>query len=281
LRVLAAVAGAAASAPAPLLDPEGTPVVLPAPPAPGTVTFGSGATGSNALFVAATTATASPLAFLVGPDGTTQSLSNALPVPAGTTTCLTITPSRLPFGISRVITGTGATRPRWLYAEITEQGALGSSFDFDVLTNDVLCPVLSPTPDGYVAAWQNRVGTHFAEVLTGPAGIGLDSGLLKGAVRFGGADLQPPLAAIASAGHDFHITFASRPPAVERYTRFGIQAGGRLDLPVTGTGGTVAAWPKNGSTFVTYLETPAGGGAPSRRLLEVECPGPTGDASVD
>jgi hypothetical protein len=283
LRFVTVTAGAPATPATPLIDPEGNPVILSAPPPAGTVVFGSSTTGTNALFVAATIPTAAPIAFLVGPDGATQSLGSTLPAAAGgTTTCLTVTASRLAFGVSRVISATPpGTRPRWLYAEITEQGMVGSSFDFDILTNDSLCPVISPTPEGYVAAWQNRVGTYHAEVITGPGGLSLDSGLLKGAVRFGGADAQPPLTCIASAGHDIHITFGSQPPAVERFTRFGIQAGGKLPLPATGSVGLATAWPKNGSTFVTFLETPAAGGAPLRRIHEVECPSGAADAAVD
>ncbi|HEY0707102.1 MAG TPA: hypothetical protein VGG33_09900 [Polyangia bacterium] len=282
LRLITVATGTPPTTPVPLLDPEGQPVILPAPPPPGTVALGSAASGTNALFVAATAPTSAPVAFLITSDGTSQSLASFLPAPAGATTCLTLMPSRLAFAVSRVIPSTTPNvRPRWLFAEISEQGTIGNNFDFDVLSNDSACPVLSPTPFGYVAAWQNRVGTYFAEVRTGAAGISLDSGLLKGAVRFGGADSQPGLACIASGGHDVHITFASRPPSVERFTRFGIQAGGALAVPAGGQVGPVTAWPKSGSTFVTFLESPAGGGAPLRRVVEVECPGPGLDASAD
>jgi hypothetical protein len=69
---------------------------------------------------------------------------------------------------------------------------------------------------------------------------------------------------------------------VERFTRFGIREGGPLSLPTAGQIGPMAAWPRNGSTFVTYLDNSsvAAGLDASRQWLEITCPSTAPDAGT-
>lgn len=268
----------------PVLDNDGKEIVLPAAPGPTgpALAFGSSTTGNRAILTwsaqpgtgaapGATVSTSPPQVLLLGADGMPLPSPPALEQ-SGPFTCLAVTQSRLTFGISRVVLPLNADdRPAWLFAEGDDGGNIAGGFNYEVFTKTMGCPHIVARPAGYTFAWQNRVGTYFADAETTPAGVFFNSNIAKGAVRFGGPDQQPPIAGVASAGLDFVLTFDAQAPFTERFSRMGIQQGGRLPLPISRRIGTVAAHSKGDLTFATYLDQ--GPSATVRRLVKVECAG--------
>jgi hypothetical protein len=275
LWIVTVAAGGTPTAPRPLLDADGAPIVLPArPSATGAqIAMGSSASGRRAVLVWSPAPTGAPRFLLLGADATPIKPTHTLDATAAFT-CLSVTPSRQRFGISRVLAPNAPTneRPAWVQAEIDDDGRIYDVFNYQVFTHQMGCPVVSPRPAGYTFAWQTRAGTYFADVENRASGLTYYSNIAKGAVHFGGPDKQPPLACVASAGLDFAVTYDARPPLLERFSRFGIQQGGSLALPAAPRGGPVSSWPRgtDGATFLTYLDQVGGG--PIRRFLRVECP---------
>ena len=276
LQVLALNAGAAAaSGPRPLQDPDGKDVVIPAGATAVQAAMGTAISGNRALFTwGQGTQPAAPEVLLLGADGATSRPSGS--VAAGPTPwdCLAVVPSRADFGISRLVRPTGpGGRPSWTFAEFKDDGTVTYTLAIDSSTAEMGCPTVAPTPKGYAIAWQNTHGTYFSDVDITRERIFVTSDIVRGAVRFGGPDRQPPLASVAAMGKEFGIVYAtSSGPLVDRFTIFGNPRGGSLHLPSRGRSGLVSAWPRVDAMFMTYLDRGTDPASDVRPFAKVDCP---------
>ncbi len=92
--------------------------------------------------------------------------------------------------------------------EIRGDGGLDDYVTFRLGTVHPSCPLSSATTGGYVTTWQNELGGWIG-VYDAASNI-LTSKLFAGAVTFGGADAQPPLAGVgALAGGDYAVVLAT------------------------------------------------------------------------
>jgi hypothetical protein len=275
LQIIAVVSGSMPAPPRPLLDPDGNPVVLAAPAADAaapTLAMQSLPSGKRALVTwAAAGSTTAPRMLLLEDGGTTRAPVSELPDSASPSACLAITQSRLQFGISRTVPATApGNRLGWLFSEFDEDGKLGTSFNLSLSTSEGGCPTVGPTPRGYTISWQTQAGTYFADVDTTRAGDFYTSNFLLGAVRFGGPDAQPPVAAVVSSGYDFSLIFDGPTPTIDRFSLYGVPQGGTLKLPGSRRMGPLSAWSTLATVFMTYLDRPDG--RPTRRFTKVGCP---------
>lgn len=264
--------------PRPFADPDGTPMVLPGPPVPGKIeiAMGSARDGSTAIVAWSVPTADGPalVALLVGPDGVTKRLPAPFPLTLykpPSARCLAITPSRTGgFGVSRILDpATPDGKPSWWFAELDATGVITDSYEFESSSDVVGCPTVGPTPKGYLLAWQNRVGTYFAEVEPTPSGLFINSNIAKGAVRFGGPDRQPPVACVASVGYNLAFTFDGPTPSIELHSPFGEQVDGTLILDSGRRSGPLSAWPSDASWFLTYLGESAG--TATRKFVKIDC----------
>lgn len=149
--------------------------------------------------------------------------------------------------------------PSWRSVEVKPNGMVGGSLRL-VLNKQAHCPTVAPTAKGYALVWQNDDGTFLAEFNLEQPGTTIPF-LVAGAVKFGGAKSQPPVACLAQVGKDFSITFA-RPsgPEVWRIDNvYGTRVGAPLVLPSRqGDVGPTSAWPASNASYTTYLDLVSG-----------------------
>jgi hypothetical protein len=262
-------AGAVASAPRSLFD-------LPADPRSLRISMGSSQSGQRAVLAWGIDSATdkSPQVLLLGADGVPTGepipLYRSQP-PFPTFDCLTITPSRTDFGVGLVEPG---QRTSWRGFELLDDGGRGYevSMLLDVMPSS--CPTVGATPRGYVVAYQNDTGTFFSDFDI-PRSV-VNSDIVAGSLRFGGAQRQPKVACVSSMGREFSLMF-DRPsgPEVWRIDAFGNIKGGSLFLPsMTGSVGPAASVPGTDAVFTTYLDraNPGNPSGNSRYLVKVECP---------
>jgi hypothetical protein len=105
--------------------------------------------------------------------------------------------------------------PGWTILEVHDQGTLDSSAMIRLGTSDTTCPHSAASGAGYVTVWQNELGSLIA-VYDGTSNT-FTTQIFAGAVTFGGADVQPPLAGVGPvSGGDFAVVLA-RPGAAEAW----------------------------------------------------------------
>jgi hypothetical protein len=264
---------AAASAPRPLLDPDGNPIVLSAGPVE--VALGTATSGKAAMLAwgPGTQATGPDVLFLDA-DGVTRRASAFTapgPVPWD---CLAIVPSRSDFGLSRVVRPSApGGRPTWTFAEFKDDGNITYTLSVDSSTPEMGCPTVAPGSKGYTIAWQNTYGTYFSDVDTTQPRVFVASDIVRGAVRFGGPDRQPRVACVAAMGKDFGITYdTATGPLVDRFSIFGNPLGSSLHLPSRGRPGPLSAWPRVDASFMTYLDRGVDPSTDVRKYALVDCP---------
>ena len=275
LQLIAASGGAPPSAPRPVIDATGTPVILPTAPAANgwTITLGPTANARAAVLTWGNTSSMTAPAMLFLDDtGVGRAPISGLDATPGPWSCLAVTQSRRQFGISRIVSPAGPdAHPAWWFAEFDDLGQVGARFNLVLNTREAGCPTVAPTTRGYTFTWQNPNGTYFADVdTTRPGGDFYTSSIAKGSVRFGAPDQQPLVASVTSSGQDFSLLFAGATPTMDRYSLQGLQQGSTLVLPADRRLGPLSAWSGPGSVFMTYFDQPAG--RPTRRFINVQCP---------
>jgi hypothetical protein len=298
LQVMALDAGASTGGtPQPLRTPEGQDVVLAGEASRYQVAMASVRTGERAVLVWGTPAvTGPPELLLLDAEGASRRPTATLGRMTAPWDCLAIVPGRSDFALSRL--GRGGGTPSWFLTDLTDEGRDTYSLEIQLSIRDVGCPRVAPTAKGYTMAWQNVDGTYFADVDTraqtpdagsndGDAGmpdggaadgggastIHVTSRIVRGAVRFGGPDHQPPVACIASMGKEFSIAYdATSGPLVDRFTVFGLPKGSSLHLPSRGRSGGASAWPLIDAAYLTYLDRGPDAAGDQRYLAKVDCP---------
>jgi hypothetical protein len=275
LQVITAVSGSMPATPRPLVGVDGNPIVLAAGAAgaaPWSLTMASSPSGKRAILTwGRPGTTTAPTVLFLDEASVPHAPASPLPDSAAPWSCLAITQSRLQFGISRTVpAATPDARLGWLFSEFAEDGTIATNFTLALSTSEGGCPTVGPTPRGYTFTWQTRQGTYFADIDTTRNGDFFTSNFLKAAVRFGGPDEQPPVAAVVSSGHDFSLVFDGASPTIDRFSLFGVPQGGTLGLPGARRSGPLSAWTSLSTAFLTYLDQPDG--HPTRRFTKVGCP---------
>jgi len=145
--------------------------------------------------------------------------------------------------------------PSWTLVEVRDDGGLDNYVTFRLGTDNPTCPLSSATTGGYVTTWQNQLGSWIG-VYDSATNL-LTSHLFAGAVTFGGADAQPPLAGVgAVAGGDFAVVLAA-PGAAEAWR---VDATGKVGtMPVTfpssvGQMGQISTVSLSGAVYATYAD---------------------------
>jgi hypothetical protein len=282
--------GSAASGPKPLLDSTGMPILLPptaTAPTELRASMGTSKTGMLAAFtwrydgqsVAPKLAVIKPGGDMMGPPTNIQPPKNWDPKDWD---CLALVSTH---GTDFAVTGIQhpqGTRmyPSWYISEVRADGSIGFTLPVELVTRDLTvqpnlnCPMVAPTEKGYTIAWQNTDGTYFgdmdASAMNGNVPVNVK--FVKGAVRFGGPEKQPPVVCVANMKSDIAIAYAANEgPQVDRFDVFGSPQGGSLFLPSHGRPGQVSSWPTVGSFYLTYLDM-ADSSKPKRYLIQVDCP---------
>jgi hypothetical protein len=150
---------------------------------------------------------------------------------------------------------TNDSNPSWTLVEVGDDGGLDHFVTFRLGTMNPTCPLSSATTGGYVTTWQNQLGSWIG-VYDTTSNI-LTSHLFAGAVTFGGADAQPPLAGVgAVAGGDYAVVLAA-PGAAEAWR---VDAMGKVGTePVTfpsmaGQMGQISTVSFSGAVYATYAD---------------------------
>lgn len=196
---------------------------------------------------------------LLGSDG--RALGAPLMQPAGTAALLQVPCLSFINGKNNLAVGflsqsaTNDPNPSWTLVEVGDDGGLDHYVTFHLGTVDPTCPLSSATTGGYVTTWQNQLGSWIG-VYDSTSNI-LTSHLFAGAVTFGGADVQPPLAGVgAVAGGDYVVVLAA-PGAAEAWR---VDAMGKVGTtPVTfpsniGQMGQISTVSFGGAVYATYAD---------------------------
>ena len=127
-------------------------------------------------------------------------------------------------------------------------------------------PMVGSAPPEYAMVWQDTSGSWLS-VYYGPETGMVKSFPFASSADFGGPDLQPPLAGIATFGSEFGVLFA-RPHSLElwRVDRAGNRRSGSLPLPsVQGDFSGVSSASSPGLLTSTYADFT--GASMGRRLI--------------
>ncbi len=145
--------------------------------------------------------------------------------------------------------------PSWALLEIRADGGLDGSITFRLGTVNPSCPLSAATTGGYVTTWQNQLGSWIG--FYDAASNLFSSHLFAGAVTFGGADAQPPLAGVgAVAGGDFAVVLAA-PGAAEAWR---VDATGKVGADTVtfpsavGQMGQISTVSVSGAMYATYAD---------------------------
>jgi hypothetical protein len=272
--------GAGPSAPKPLVDGKGAPVVVETGVEDLRADMGSGQSGMLAGFTWGYNGQpASPQMVVLKADGAQTSPTDIRTLRDWD--CLRISPSRTDFAVTTVHHPANSVLPTWYISESDGNGAIHFNLTVGLNTRDLTiepntnCPIVAPTSNGYTLAWQNTDGTYFgdinASVTSGEVPVNMH--IVKGAVRWGGVQNQPPVVCVAFMKMDFAIAYASENgPQIDRFDIYGSAQGGSLFLPSHGRPGPVASWASVGSLYVTYLDLGDAGSKPKRYFIQVDCP---------
>jgi hypothetical protein len=190
--------------------------------------------------------------------------------------CLGLSASRTDFGVSLLQAPvTAGAPPTWRTFELKDDGGRGFDIGVGFDTIPTGCVTASPTPRGYLLAFQNVDGTFYADYNV-EKGV-VNSDIVVGVLQFGGAARQPRVACVSPMGGDFTLMF-DRPQGGEvwRFDAFGNPQGGQLVLPNTaGQVGPLSAVPGSDTFWATYPDgdstTGSSTGIP-RMFVRVDCP---------
>jgi hypothetical protein len=283
--------GSAPSAPKPILDSNGMPILLPPTPTAAAdlrASMGTSKTGMAAAFTWRYEGQSAPPKMVVfKPDAEMVAPPADVRAPRDWDPkewdCLALVPTH---GSDFAVTGIRHPRgnriyPSWYITEVRADTSVGFTLPVELVTRDLTvepntnCPFVAPTQKGYTIAWQNTDGTYFGDMdASAPNGnVPVNVKFVKGAVRFGGPERQPPVVCVANMNSDIAIAYASENgPQVDRFDVFGGPQGGPLFLPSHGRPGPVSAWPAVGSFYLTYLDLGDVGGKGKRYFVKVDCP---------
>ena len=145
--------------------------------------------------------------------------------------------------------------PSWSVVEVRDDGGLDEWVTFRLGTVHPTCPLSAATTGGYVTTWQNQLGSWIG-VYDAASNI-LTSHLFAGAVTFGGADAQPPLAGVgAVAGGDYAVVLAASGAAeawrVDAVGKVGTDA---VIFPsAVGQMGQISTVSVSGAVYATYAD---------------------------
>jgi hypothetical protein len=150
---------------------------------------------------------------------------------------------------------TADPNPSWTLVEVRDDGALDDYVTFRLGTVNPSCPLSAATTGGYVTTWQNQLGSWIG-VYDAASNL-LTSHLFAGAVTFGGADAQPPLAGVgAVAGADYAVVLAA-PGAAEawRVDQMGQVGTDPVVFPsAVGQMGQISTVSLSGAVYATYAD---------------------------
>lgn len=149
----------------------------------------------------------------------------------------------------------------WLSVAATESGSPSGSYSLTLPSDrhPTSCPVATPTAGGWAVAWQDVSGSWLSLLIRSVDGGALDfvqSYPFAPASDFGGADVQPPLVALAPFGGDLGVlAVRTTGPELWRVDGFGVRRPGALVFPSTaGDIGAVSAIPSGPGLLVTYAD---------------------------
>ena len=257
-----------------------TMVTLPAPASPNLalVAMRSGRLGTRAGFAWTVPGQPQINVLSLGGDGRPQ--GPPLVQPASTTApqvgCLSFFNGKDDLAVG-YLTQVSITdpNPTWALLEVRDDGGLDGSVTFRLGTVNPTCPLSAATTGGYVTTWQNQLGSWIG-VYDAASNL-LTSNLFAGAVTFGGADAQPPLAGVgAVAGGDYAVVLAA-PGAAEAWR---VDAGGQVGTnPVIfpsaiGQMGQISTISSSGAVYATYADYTSSSGmaaAGQRFFVKVTC----------
>jgi len=195
---------------------------------------------------------------LLGSDGT--ALGTPLAQPSSTTApqvpCLSFVNGKNNLAVGFLTqVSTADPNPSWTLVEVSDDGGLDHFVTFHLGTVSPTCPLSAATTGGYVTVWQNQLGSWIGTYDTG-TNI-LTSHLFAGAVTFGGADAQPPLAGVgAVAGGDYAVVLA-QPGAADawRVDSLGKVGTDPVIFPSTaGQMGQISTVSLSGAVYATYAD---------------------------
>jgi hypothetical protein len=169
--------------------------------------------------------------------------------------------------------------PNWMIADIDATGGV-STLNLNVAqplgtmscAHTVLYdPMVSGAPPEYAIVWQDKSGSWLS-VYYGPETGMVKSFPFSSSTDFGGPDLQPPIAGMATFGSDFGVLY-QRSHAVEvwRVDRAGKRRPGSLPLPsLRGDSVGLAATSSPGRLTSTYADL-TGEGTGRRLIVDAVC----------
>jgi hypothetical protein len=192
----------------------------------------------------------------LGGDGQPQGASLAEPL-AGTrqqVECLSFIAGKNDLAVGFIAQESVADpSPGWTILEVHDGGTLDSSVTLRLGSSNPTCPHSAVAGAGYVTVWQNELGSMIG-VYDG-TGNTFMSHIFAGAVTFGGADVQPPLAGVGPvSGGDFAVVLA-QPGAAEawRVTPAGTVATQTVVFPSSvGQMGDISTVSTAGALYSTY-----------------------------
>jgi phage tail protein X len=150
---------------------------------------------------------------------------------------------------------TADPNPSWTVVEVRDDGGLENFLTLRLGTENPSCPLSAATTGGYVTTWQNQLGSWIG-VYDSASNL-LTSHLFAGAVTFGGADAQPPLAGVgAVAGGDFAVVLAAPGAAAAwRVDPMGQVGTDTVTFPSSvGQMGQISTVSFSGAVYATYAD---------------------------
>ena len=166
-------------------------------------------------------------------------------------------------------------KPGWIIAEGNEAGGIDSSVSLSFDTHMESCATVTATATGYGIAWQNTAGSWVRTYTAGDSKL-TDEVLFAPANDFSGANLQPPIVALAPFGRDLGVLFQGPHDAeLWRLEQTGDRRSGALIFPsAEGNLGTVSATRVGSAALTaTYADYMGSGAvtAGSRLFVNATC----------
>jgi hypothetical protein len=119
----------------------------------------------------------------------------------------------------------------WVVAEANEGGGIDSYTTVPYNGTPTACAAVAPTSTGYALAWQDAAGGWLRTYVPGST-TRSDAVPFAPSSEFGGADLQPPIVALASFQPDFGVLFQKlRDAELWRIDPMGNRKSGALIFP--------------------------------------------------
>lgn len=224
---------------------------------------------------------AAPNLRVLGADGASVGADATLPTEGAVWRCLQVTSSRDSFGVTHYRETAPGAPPKWSISEFGDSGAMGATYNVQLIVSDPACPTMSPTPEGYVITHLDRANNNYWVVDYNVSSTMVDPDLFASQIDFGGAQNLPrAIAAVASMGNHNAVLFAWDTKAhVWRLSYDGKPDDARLALPTKqGSLGKVSAWSAPDTMFATYVDildpsaTTGNTSANQRYLIKISCP---------